>query len=300
MNEDNNNSEKQKGFSGLSSLVSNIDEDIAKKISEVKPENTSHTKTSITTQKNTQSTRSENNNSQTSQSPQNNYSNNASNPSSKNWIWIVLVIIIVIVIANSDNKPTSNTKYTESSSKESNKYRNPTKPTPKYPIEKKPPIGRNQVLTSSNIRYCLAEKIRLDGAESVINNYSQYDVNRFNSMVNAYNSRCGEFRYRSSALGIAERDINPFRNHYWTEGKRRFVSINSNTKPKAKPNPTILAVQRALNKLGYNAGPADGYMGKNTRSAILAYQSDSKISHDGIASNKLLTILELDLLINKM
>src|SRR3546814_1009207 len=67
------------------------------------------------------------------------------------------------------------------------------------PTGSKPPVGQNLVLSSEQIRYCLAEDIRMDGAKSAINNYSDYDVDRFNAMVADYNSRCGSFRYRSGA-----------------------------------------------------------------------------------------------------
>jgi len=299
MSEDSNNSKKPKGFSGLSSLVSDIDD--IKKMKPVvnnKPDSGS-SKTNSPNKNTSQSTRPIETKHQTSQNTKKIHPNNPDNSSSYSWIWIVLVVIVGIIIANSDNKTSSKTRYTDTYSQDTNTYKKPPTSVPKRPTESKPSIGRNQVLNTSKIRYCLAEKIRLDGAESAINNYSQYDVNRFNSMVSDYNSRCGEFRYRSGALGRAERDIKPFRSHYLNEGKKRFVKIN-NKKPKSKPNPTVRSIQESLNKLGYSAGPADGYMGKKTRTAIIAYQSNSNIVQTGIASKNLLTSLELDLLIKKM
>ena len=289
-NSKNCNNDEAKGFSGLSSLVSDVDDDINNKKPpdfkkntdhiKNKPANTNRPKTNIFVSKENKNSKSKT----ASPTPQ--------NPSSNNWIWIVLVIIVVIVIANSDNKTTSKPRYTDTSG---NKY---TSSTPKRPVEKKPSVGRNQVLNASNIRYCLAEKIRLDSAESVIDNYSKYDVNRFNSMISDYNSRCGEYRYRSGVLSRAKRDIKPYRSQYWAEGKLRFQKITP--KPKAKINSTVLEIQKALNKLGYKAGAADGYMGKKTRSAIKAYQKDSNIKQDGLATKKILSNLKLDLLIKNM
>ena len=82
---------------------------------------------------------------------------------------------------------------------------------PSRPSESKPSVGRNNVLSTAQIRYCLAEKIRLDAADTVLNNYSDSDVDRFNRYVNDYNSRCGEFRYRQGALESARRDVEPYR-----------------------------------------------------------------------------------------
>ena len=46
----------------------------------------------------------------------------------------------------------------------------------------------------------------------------------------------------------------------------------------------VLALQKRLNKLGYNCGKADGDFGSNTRSALRYFQSDAGMDYDGIAS----------------
>jgi hypothetical protein len=66
------------------------------------------------------------------------------------------------------------------------------------------------VLSSAQIRYCLSEKIRLEGAHSVLNTYSQTNqtgVDRFNAMVDDYNSRCGSFRYRTGTLETVRAEV---------------------------------------------------------------------------------------------
>jgi peptidoglycan hydrolase-like protein with peptidoglycan-binding domain len=50
---------------------------------------------------------------------------------------------------------------------------------------------------------------------------------------------------------------------------------------------SIAAVQRALNDLGYSAGPEDGLMGSKTRSAIRAYQIDNGLPVSGQPSRSL-------------
>lgn len=59
----------------------------------------------------------------------------------------------------------------------------------------------------------------------------------------------------------------------------------------AQASSTVMEVQRELNQLGYNAGPADGLMGARTRSAIQAYQRDSNLRVDGQATASLLSHL---------
>lgn len=50
----------------------------------------------------------------------------------------------------------------------------------------------------------------------------------------------------------------------------------------------VAEIQRELNRLGYDAGPVDGAMGRRTRNAIREYQADMDIAEDGYAASGLL------------
>jgi peptidoglycan hydrolase-like protein with peptidoglycan-binding domain len=52
---------------------------------------------------------------------------------------------------------------------------------------------------------------------------------------------------------------------------------------------TVLEIQRELNRLGYGAGPVDGWMGSRTRAAIQAYQRDNGLLVDGQPTSSLLS-----------
>lgn len=53
----------------------------------------------------------------------------------------------------------------------------------------------------------------------------------------------------------------------------------------------LAAIQENLNALGYNAGPADGAMGRRTRSAIRGFQLDQGLPIDGVPNEGLLASL---------
>ena len=174
--------------------------------------------------------------------------------------------------------------------------------TPSRLAEEKPAVGRNNVLSTAQVRYCLAEKIRLDAADSVVDSYVDTDVDRFNRYINDYNSRCGEFRYRQGVLESARSDIEPYRSQLQAEGRTRFVrSPSATTSPPAPaqalqstrpaPDATVQAIQQRLNELGYSAGPADGLLGPKTQAAIRAFQRDIGVAADGNASPALLARL---------
>jgi murein L,D-transpeptidase YcbB/YkuD len=47
-------------------------------------------------------------------------------------------------------------------------------------------------------------------------------------------------------------------------------------------NNQVYTLQYALNQMGYNCGRADGYYGKATKTAVILFQKDHVLSHDGI------------------
>ncbi len=155
------------------------------------------------------------------------------------------------------------------------------------------------VLSTAQIGYCLAEDIRMEGAKAALNNYSDYDVNRFNAMVADYNSRCGSFRYRSGALESASRDVEPDRAQLQAEGQDRFArGSTSSTSPvdpyaatRPMPNVTVQAIQSKLNGLGYSIGTPSGLMDSDTHSAILAFQRENGLVADGNPTDALLQVL---------
>ena len=61
----------------------------------------------------------------------------------------------------------------------------------------------------------------------------------------------------------------------------------------AGPSPELVwTVQEALAALGYNAGATDGMIGPRTRSAVRAFQADTRLGVDGQVSEQLLRQLQ--------
>ncbi len=89
--------------------------------------------------------------------------------------------------------------------------------------EEVPPVGTKLVLGPAQLRYCLAEDIRIEAARSALNQYLEWDVNRFNAMIDDYNSRCSDFRYRSGSLESARTEVERNRPTLAAEGRARFA-----------------------------------------------------------------------------
>lgn len=88
-----------------------------------------------------------------------------------------------------------------------------------------PPVGMGLTLDGDEIRYCLAEKIRMDAAQSVIDEVNWDQVDQFNAMVSDYNSRCGEFRYRQGSMSDAQRDVEAVRIDLERQGRDRILGL---------------------------------------------------------------------------
>ncbi len=292
-----------KGFAGLSSLVSDVDTTPppAAKTEPAAPAPSSGPPAPQAAQQQS---------SQQNQTYQEPAQPSSSGSSGGKWVLgIAAVIGVLWLIGQSDKSSTSpvpaysppaqTSQTSQTSQTATPSYSPPAEPqAPSRPQESMPPVGQDLVFSTAQIRYCLAEDIRLEGAKSAVNNYIDSDVDRFNAMVADYNSRCARFRYRSGALESARRDIDPYRSQLQAEGMSRFArspstgSISTPAPARPAPDATVQAIQQRLNELGYNAGTADGLIGRGTRSAIIAFQQDRGTAATGIADQALLLQLQ--------
>lgn len=225
----------------------------------------------------------------------------SSGSSGGKWVLgIAAVIGVLWLIGQSDKSTTSPAPAYSPSAQTATPSYSPPPAEPQAPSrsqESMPPVGQDLVFSAAQIRYCLAEDIRMEGAKSALNNYIDSDVDRFNAMVADYNSRCGSFRYRSGALESARRDIEPYRSQLQSEGRSKFArpstgSLSTPAPSRPAPDATVQAIQRKLSELGYDAGTADGLMGRGTRSAIIAFQQDRGLTASGLADQALLLQLQ--------
>ena len=69
----------------------------------------------------------------------------------------------------------------------------------------RPPVGESNILSVAQIRWCLREAIRIEVLRPIPTTNSQVD--QFNAIVADYNSRCGSYRYQESTLTRAQREV---------------------------------------------------------------------------------------------
>ena len=300
--EDQEKGEPKKGFAGLSSMVSDVDSTVAQPARESKP--APRAAPAPATAERARSTDDQEPDRPVYQAP----AQSSGGSSTGKWVLGIGVVagLLWLVSQSGDKTSSPAPAYTPSGNSSSVASPSPSwqpapspPPAPTRPSEERPPVGTNNVLTSAQLRYCVAEEIRLDAAKGAINNYNDTHVDRFNEMVADYNGRCGQFRYRSGALESARSEVERYRGALEADGRARFV--RAKTAPsqdltfvplEPTPDPTVKAVQERLNELGYDAGPADGLMGGRTRAAIVAFQRENNLPQNGSASAALLRALQ--------
>ena len=308
---------EKKGFSGLSSLASDVEAapdttrrqaDSEERATEPQRDSTGPTpRSSAAKTKPAPSQRPEPEvvASGTSRTP-------TSGSSGAKWFWGLVgvgVLIWLFDAAQEDgNRSSSGRPYTQPSP--SPRYT----PPPVSPAQQpgldfsKPPVGRNNVLSVAQIRWCLRQDIRVEVLRPMPETNAQID--QFNSVVSDYNSRCGSYRYRQGALARARREVEqqmaqivenvspPWQRRSVTSGGSAVQSVvpapvpprqPATIQPRAvQPSQLTLDIQSSLKALGYNPGPVDGLYGASTKSAIESFQRDAGIIPDGRVSQELL------------
>ena len=82
------------------------------------------------------------------------------------------------------------------------------------------PSAPSSVLNPGQIRYCLSEDVRLEAAKEIVTDDA--DIDRFNALVDDYNSRCTRYRYRRDGYEAMQRLVATRKTALKAEGKARF------------------------------------------------------------------------------
>ncbi len=213
------------------------------------------------------------------------------------FVVVIGVALVIAITSDHENKSKNNKpdiKYQET-------YSSSIKPkqansNPQAVInELKPAEGKNKLLSLNEIYYCLAEDARLESGKTILSQMSNLQIAKYNKFVSDYNSRCANFKYSKSNFYEAKKLVNVNRSSIEIQGVSRLTEAstkNTNgsniSKSIPKPDETVREIQRKLTVLGYSPGTIDGYMGKNTRSAIVKFQNYIGVNKDGKPTSDLL------------
>lgn len=215
----NGGNQERRGFAAISSLVSDVDELGAPATGGNERADDSTSPNDVATDTRT---------SQPGEASQSEQTPPTISSSIGKWIAGVAAVAAVIWLVNQNPPSTSPPPAVPNASPSNGELQMPTTaPDTALPVltpaEQKPPVGTQNILTLAQIRYCLSEDIRVDAAKGVVDTAVESEVDRFNSMVDDYNRRCGSFRYRPGILARARTEVEALRSRLQAEGAARFL-----------------------------------------------------------------------------
>ena len=323
----------KKGFSGLSSLASKMEDHASSAGKKLKPKAESPLSSKPDNKPASHSTPS----TVAASKQQPEKPSSGTSGSSSGWKWLVGIVAVIAVVAiynkQSQKVPSTTSTFTPpSSSHETNAVSPPvvkpvTPPPPKVKpkvepkIEPKitfemPQVGRDNILSVAQIRWCQREDIRLGAQKPLIKNNIQ--VSEFNISVDDYNQRCGSFRYRPGSLERAKREVEKLRIEIEKAARAEFApEIKQATKPPLKQtgpvqqkpasnsaqtkfsSRDVREVQTLLSELGYQPGPIDGQYGERTKSAIAKFLNQEGINISSSINENLISALKAQVEKNK-
>lgn len=174
--------------------------------------------------------------------------------------------------------------------------------------EAPPPVGRGLVLNPAQIRYCIAQGIRLGAAAEHLQELPTDASQKLQAMYVDYDGRCAEYRFQAGAFDQARRDVEPRRAALEKEGLAFFKATDELTPEfeqssrlqfvkgevpviedapvrevagmaerlqvfDRKPRKYIKDLQWRLYKLKYYHGPIDGVDSSETQKALRGFFS---------------------------
>jgi hypothetical protein len=75
------------------------------------------------------------------------------------------------------------------------------------PAEEIPPVAQGALLQEPQVRYCLSQGIRIQGAAKAVNTASPLEASRFLALADHYNPRCGNYRFASGVTNAVKDEV---------------------------------------------------------------------------------------------
>ncbi len=161
--------------------------------------------------------------------------------------------------------------------------------------ESLPPVGSNNVLNQEQIRYCVYQGERLTYLRDLTDTNEK--VQKFNQIINDYNSRCSSYRYRSGAVQRVKNELAGVRSKLKSEATEISLSWLSNAdlfkelgfdssgklnilNPKSSAD--AKQIQRKLFDLGYYQSSIDGIWGSGSITALKSFKVRNGLQYNGV------------------
>ncbi len=122
-----------------------------------------------------------------------------------------------------------------------------------------PPVGTEHEMSLAELRYCIFQGVRLKSANDTLDASAQFEVDRFNELVDDWNARCLSYRYVPSDLDAAETSAELKRIQLETEGAALVIGWRTDRAA------TVFHVTASALNLRAGPGPGEPVIGRLKR-----------------------------------
>jgi len=155
-------------------------------------------------------------------------------------------------------------------------------------VEKLPPQATGSLLGDDEVRYCVFQGRRLTYLRNQV--VGDDPIQRFNTLVADFNSRCRSFRYDNNALQTASQQADTWQDQIksdaqailssWSPGMGSSVAAGSLIDLQSRDG--AAKIQARLKELGYYDRRIDGQWGPKSASALATFRQDKGLGGNGI------------------
>jgi hypothetical protein len=163
----------------------------------------------------------------------------------------------------------------------------PSGPGPE-PVEKLPPQATGALLGDDEVRYCVFQGRRLTYMRNQV--VGDDPIQRFNTLVADFNSRCRSFRYDNNALQTAAQQADTWQDQLKSDAQAILASWSPGMGSSVVAGGLIdlqsregaAKIQARLKELGYYDRRIDGQWGPKSASALATFRQDKGLGANGI------------------
>jgi hypothetical protein len=163
----------------------------------------------------------------------------------------------------------------------------PSGPGPE-PVETLPPQATGALLGDDEVRYCVFQGRRLTYLRNQV--VGDDPIQRFNTLVADFNSRCRSFRYDNNALQTASQQADTWHDQIKSDAQAILASwspgmgspVVAGSLIDLQSHEGAAKIQARLKELGYYDRRIDGQWGPKSASALATFRQDKGLGANGI------------------
>jgi hypothetical protein len=137
----------------------------------------------------------------------------------------IAAVVGFLLISEEMNKPPSRVTYQPTYQPSTQRVTTPSvtpNPAITAEVEIKPPTGQGLALNRNQVRYCVFQGERLEAIRPLTS--TNFQIDKFNVLIDDYNARCANFRYSAGVLTAIEREASSKAQEFQADARRIVAS----------------------------------------------------------------------------